>query len=92
MASQGAEGRWINRNLTPAKRAQPKRRSYKEQRELTELDTKLPQLEEQKAQLESRLAGAEYDTLEALTQELAGLCEQISTAEDRWLELSALPE
>ena len=74
------------------KREKPRRRSYKEQRELTELDTKLPQLEEQKAQLESRLAGAEYDTLEALTQELAGLCEQISTAEDRWLELSALPE
>ncbi len=74
------------------KREKPRRRSYKEQRELTELDTKLPQLEEQKAQLESRLAGAEYDTLEALTQELAALCEQISTAEDRWLELSALPE
>ena len=74
------------------KREKPRRRSYKEQRELTELDTRLPQLEEQKAQLESRLAGAEYDTLEALTQELAGLCEQISTAEDRWLELSALPE
>ena len=74
------------------KREKPRRRSYKEQRELTELDTRLPQLEEQKAQLESRLAGAEYDTLEALTKELAGLCEQISTAEDRWLELSALPE
>ena len=74
------------------KRAQPKRRSYKEQRELDALDTKLPQLEAQKAELESRLAGADYDMLEGLTQELADLCEQISHAEDRWLELSALPD
>jgi ATP-binding cassette subfamily F protein uup len=74
------------------KREQPKRRSYKEQRELSDLDTKLPQLEEQKTQLESQLAGADYDRLEALTEELAELCEQISRAEDRWLELSALPE
>ena len=74
------------------KREQPKRRSYKEQRELSDLDTKLPQLEEQKTQLELQLAGADYDRLEALTEELAELCEQISRAEDRWLELSALPE
>ena len=74
------------------KREQPKRRSYKQQRELNDLDSQLPQLEEQKTQLESQLAGADYDRLEALTQELAELCEQISQAEDRWLELSALPE
>ena len=74
------------------KREQPKRRSYKQQRELNALDSQLPQLEEQKTQLESQLAGADYDRLEALTQELAELCEQISQAEDRWLELSALPE
>ena len=74
------------------KREQPKRRSYKQQRELNDLDSQLPQLEEQKAALESKLAGADYDRLEALTQELAELCEQISRAEDRWLELSALPE
>ena len=74
------------------KREQPKRRSYKQQRELNDLDSQLPQLEEQKAALESKLAGADYDRLEALTQELAELCEQISQAEDRWLELSALPE
>ena len=77
---------------TKPKREQPKRRSYKQQRELNDLDSQLPQLEEQKTQLESQLAGADYDRLEALTQELAELCEQISRAEDRWLELSALPE
>ena len=91
-AKQATESTKTKLAAAKPKREQPKRRSYKEQRELSDLDTKLPQLEEQKTQLESQLAGADYDRLEALTQELAELCEQISRAEDRWLELSALPE
>ena len=91
-AKQATESTKTKLAAAKPKREQPKRRSYKEQRELSDLDTKLPQLEEQKTQLESQLAGADYDRLEALTEELAELCEQISRAEDRWLELSALPE
>ena len=91
-AKQATESTKTKPAAAKPKREQPKRRSYKEQRELSDLDTKLPQLEEQKTQLESQLAGADYDRLEALTEELAELCEQISRAEDRWLELSALPE
>ena len=91
-AKQATESTKTKPAAAKPKREQPKRRSYKEQRELNDLDSKLPQLEEQKAELESKLAGADFDRLEALTQELAELCEQISRAEDRWLELSALPE
>ncbi|QNJ08388.1 ABC transport system ATP-binding/permease protein [Synechococcus sp. Minos11] len=91
-AKQATESTKTKQAAAKPKREQPKRRSYKEQRELSDLDTKLPQLEEQKTQLELQLAGADYDRLEALTEELAELCEQISRAEDRWLELSALPE
>ena len=91
-ANQATESTKTKPAAAKPKREQPKRRSYKEQRELSDLDTKLPQLEEQKTQLELQLAGADYDRLEALTEELAELCEQISRAEDRWLELSALPE
>ena len=91
-AKQATESTKTKLAAAKPKREQPKRRSYKEQRELSDLDTKLPQLEEQKTQLELQLAGADYDRLEALTEELAELCEQISRAEDRWLELSALPE
>ena len=74
------------------KNDKPRRRSYKEQRELNALEEQLPQWESDKAELEAQLAKADYSTLESLTQQLAEICEQISSGEDRWLELSALPE
>jgi len=74
------------------KQEKPRKRSYKEQRELAALEEQLPQWEERKAELEQQLSQAAYGELEQLTQQLADLCEQISNGEDRWLELSALPE
>ena len=74
------------------KSEKPRKRSYKEQRELNALEEELPQWEQRKAELEAKLAQADYGTLEQLTQQLAEICEQISSGEDRWLELSALPE
>ena len=74
------------------KQEKPRKRSYKEQRELAALEEQLPQWEEHKAELEQQLSQAAYGELEQLTQQLADLCEQISNGEDRWLELSALPE
>ena len=74
------------------KSEKPRKRSYKEQRELNALEEELPQWEQRKAELEAKLAQADYGTLEQLTQQLAAICEQISSGEDRWLELSALPE
>ena len=74
------------------KNDKPRRRSYKEQRELNALEEQLPRWENDKAELEAQLAKADYSTLETLTQQLAEICEQISSGEDRWLELSALPE
>ena len=74
------------------KSEKPRKRSYKEQRELNSLEEKLPQWEKRKAELEEKLAQADYGMLEQLTQQLAEVCEEISNGEDRWLELSALPE
>lgn len=74
------------------KSEKPRKRSYKEQRELNALEEKLPQWEKRKAELEEKLAQADYGMLEQLTQQLAEVCEEISNGEDRWLELSALPE
>ena len=74
------------------KSEKPRKRSYKEQRELNALEEKLPQWEKLKAELEEQLAQADYGMLEQLTQQLAEVCEEISNGEDRWLELSALPE
>jgi len=80
----------------PATKAAPtgkaRRRSFKENRELEQLDNALPQWEEQRAQLERQLAqgGSDYAALEALSAELSQLLERIARGEERWLELSEL--
>ncbi|KEF41535.1 MAG: multidrug ABC transporter ATP-binding protein [Cyanobium sp. CACIAM 14] len=73
--------------------AGPRRRSFKEGRELERIETELPGLEQRRRELEALLAapaGGDYARLEALTQELASLVERISAAEERWLALSEL--
>jgi ATP-binding cassette subfamily F protein uup len=75
-----------------AKISKLRKRSYKEQRELNELDKQLPIWEQEKNAMEAKLAGASYGTIEELTQQLAALCERISKGEDRWLEISSLSE
>ena len=67
-----------------------RKRSYKEQRELNELDNTLPNLELEKMALEAKLLTANYADIENLTTQLAALCERISKGEERWLLLSAL--
>jgi ATP-binding cassette subfamily F protein uup len=80
---------------TPQAAATPatkRRRSFKENRELAQLDAELPQWEEQRRQLEQSLsaAGSDYARLETLTAELAALSDRIEAGEERWLELSEL--
>lgn len=79
-------------NSPEAKNLKLRKRSYKEQRELNELDKQLPIWEKEKTAMEAKLAGASYGTMEELTQQLAALCENISKGEDRWLEISSLAE
>ena len=67
----------------------PRRRSFKETKELQQLDQRLPQLEERKAALEEKLAVHGTD-LSQLSLELAELIATIEAAEERWLELSEL--
>jgi ATP-binding cassette subfamily F protein uup len=69
-----------------------RKRSLKVQRELNSLEQQLPAWEEQKTDYEQQLATCSYEMLETITTELAQLCERIHAAEERWLELSALPE
>ncbi len=70
----------------------PRRRSFKETRELEQLDTQLPQWELRRSELEGLLAagGSDYAALEALSAELSELLERIAHGEERWLELSEL--
>jgi ABC transport system ATP-binding/permease protein len=72
----------------------PRRRSYKEKRELTQIEADLPRWEAERRILEQELAGGggDYTRLEALTKALADLSSRLHTAEERWLELSELTD
>ncbi|MFZ9973115.1 MAG: ATP-binding cassette domain-containing protein, partial [Vulcanococcus sp.] len=78
----------------PAKAAATKirRRSFKETRELEQLDQQLPQWEARRGELAGLLAagGSDYAALEALSAELSELLARIARGEERWLELSEL--
>ena len=81
-------------NRPTAKPTPPRRRSFKENRELESIERDLPLWEERRGSLETSLAnpsGGDYGQLETLTQELAELVERIHSAEERWLELSERP-
>ncbi|MGA0021475.1 MAG: ABC transporter C-terminal domain-containing protein, partial [Vulcanococcus sp.] len=69
-----------------------RRRSFKETRELEQLDQQLPQWEARRGELEGLLAagGSDYAALEALSAELSELLARIARGEERWLELSEL--
>ena len=72
--------------------ARARKRSFKETRELKQLDNDLPRWEERRGELEAQLAagGSDYAALEALSEELSQLLERIARGEERWLELSEL--
>jgi ATP-binding cassette subfamily F protein uup len=73
--------------------ALPRRRSFRETRELAAIEQDLPAWEDQRQRLENQMAlpaGGDYGELEALSHELAALLERIASAEERWLELSDL--
>jgi ATP-binding cassette subfamily F protein uup len=71
--------------------------SYKERRELEILETRIPELEDEKATIEGQLygGGAGGDPmldLSQLTQRLAAIDLEIDTATERWMELSEIAE
>ena len=64
--------------------------TYKETRELEALETEIPQLESEKAELESRLSSGtmSHEELTAASARIGELLEIIGEKEMRWLELS----
>jgi len=68
-----------------------RRLSFKESRELKELDIKLPMLEEKKLYLEKKINDGCVDISE-MSHQLAALVESIKEHEDRWIELSEMSE
>ncbi|MFP4008706.1 MAG: ABC-F family ATP-binding cassette domain-containing protein, partial [Spirulinaceae cyanobacterium] len=65
--------------------------SFKEKREYTELEGKIPHLESEKEAIENLLytnPPEDYTELQTLTEQLAQITKTIDTATERWLELA----
>lgn len=66
-----------------------KKLSYNEQRELEQLDKDIPKLEGKKQELEDALTvETEYEKLQAISEQIRVLNEELEEKEMRWLELS----
>ena len=74
------------------KNEEKKKLSFKEKREFEELDALIPQLEEEKANLENELSSGTLSTDELLqkSNRISQLIEAIEEKTMRWLELSEL--
>ena len=91
-ASQEQESKAGSKPVGKRKASTPparKRRSFKETRELENLDRQLPVLETRKQDLEAAISANGAD-IAKLSLELAELISTIETSEERWLELSEL--
>jgi len=66
-----------------------KKLSFKVQRELEELETDIPLLEERKLRLEDELASGvtDYNEIQRLSDELKTLNEDLDAKSTRWLEI-----
>ncbi|MBW4620575.1 MAG: ABC-F family ATP-binding cassette domain-containing protein [Cyanosarcina radialis HA8281-LM2] len=78
---------------TPANNGKPRKLSSKEKRELETLETKIPELEAEKAEIEHTIyhqPPAGYTKLQELTEKLQDLDREIERSTERWLELAEI--
>ena len=77
---------------TKTKTEQKRKLSFKEKKELEELEVRLPALEEEKAQLEALLSGGATlpDEIAKASERYKAVQDALDEAEMRWLELSDL--
>ena len=74
---------------TEHRQSRPKKLSWKEQRELEDLERELPALEKEKSDLEAEMSSGNmaYDKLQEASSRVQQLMEIIDVKELRWLEL-----
>ena len=70
--------------------SKPRKLTWKEQRELEAIEAELPKLEAEKAELEAKMSSGTlpYAELQAASERIQTLMNEISQREERWLELS----
>lgn len=74
-----------------SKSDKPKKLSFKEKREYEALETKIPEMEAEKEQIEKILyhnPPSGFTEVQRLSERLAQLSQEIDTATERWLELA----
>jgi ATP-binding cassette subfamily F protein uup len=83
----------VNGHQKKQKTDKPRRLSNWERRELEDLETKIPELEAEKTELEKALDQTppqQYSELQKLSEQVATLEQNIEDATARWLELAEL--
>ena len=89
---KGLKGESLEVKGTKVKTEQKRRLSFKEKKELEELEIRIPQLEEEKKQLETLLSGgsSSADEIAQASKRYQEVQEELDEAEMRWLELSEI--
>ena len=93
-SSEVQEVRGSEVKSTKTKTEQKRRLSFKEKKELEELEVRMPQLEEEKTQLEALLSGGSIsaDEIAQASKRYQEVQEELDEAEMRWLEIIVLVE
>ena len=89
---KGLKGESLEVKGTKVKTEQKRRLSFKEKKELEELEVRMPKLEEEKIQLETLLSGGSNsaDEIAQASKRYQEVQEELDEAEMRWLELSEI--
>ena len=74
------------------KKSRPRKLTWKEQRELEQIEAHIPELESKKEELEAAInsSGSDYAQLQALAEQLRIVQAELDDVELRWLELSEI--
>ena len=68
--------------------ATKKKLTFKEQKEFEALDTEIPQLEEEKTELEAQMSYGDFEKLQEVTKRYKEVCESLENKYARWEELA----
>ncbi len=89
-AAKEKAAREAAKDAAPAESPKKRKLTYKEQKELEQLERDLEALATEKAELEASLGSLPYDKLQAASERIGAIIELTDEKELRWLELSDL--
>ncbi len=86
----GAASAPPTQSVAPQREAKSRKLSWKEERELAEVEGRVAALERRKAELTTEMndVGAHYQRWEELTQQMSALDAELETALERWMALA----